>query len=301
MFRLHANVCNRMKSIALLSAFAIFSLPCIVATFPLEIPPMTSPGEPAMCVSEQLRESARQSFTETTEELISDVQSFAGILNHECGSGLWKRVAYLDMSNTSQQCPSSWREYSEVRSCGRPATPGRSCASESFSSGDFEYSQVCGRIIGYQYATPDAFNHVIITNPTIDEEYVDGISVTRGTPRTHIWTFAAGANEQEPNTGCYCGDSSTSGDPPPSFVGTNYFCESARHDNMHVGGIFYSEDPLWDGMNCPATNCCDFNTPPWFKVDLASVSTDDIDVRNCHDQGTNDEDVTIRLLEIYVA
>ena len=28
-----------------------------------------------------------------------------------CGPGVWKQVAYLNMSDPSQQCPSAWREY----------------------------------------------------------------------------------------------------------------------------------------------------------------------------------------------
>ena len=30
-----------------------------------------------------------------------------------CGDGPWHRVAYLNMSDPSQQCPSAWREYTE--------------------------------------------------------------------------------------------------------------------------------------------------------------------------------------------
>ena len=52
----------------------------------------------------------------------------------------------------------------------------------------FSYSQVCGRVEGYQYGTPDAIqkgdNH-----DNIDSYYVDGISLTRGSPRQHIWTL----------------------------------------------------------------------------------------------------------------
>ena len=31
----------------------------------------------------------------------------------QCGTGLWWRVAYLDMTEPSQQCPSAWRELAE--------------------------------------------------------------------------------------------------------------------------------------------------------------------------------------------
>ena len=42
----------------------------------------------------------------------------------ECGDGLCYRVAYLNMTNPSQQCPPAWREYNTngMRACGRPVT-----------------------------------------------------------------------------------------------------------------------------------------------------------------------------------
>ena len=47
-------------------------------------------------------------------------------LDHDppCGRGPWARVAYLNMSDPSQQCPPSWRLYSAngVRACGRLIT-----------------------------------------------------------------------------------------------------------------------------------------------------------------------------------
>ena len=41
-----------------------------------------------------------------------------------CGPGRWYRVAGLNMSDPSEQCPSAWREYnaSGVRACRRPTT-----------------------------------------------------------------------------------------------------------------------------------------------------------------------------------
>ena len=37
-----------------------------------------------------------------------------------CGEGLWHRVAYLNMTDPSQQCPPAWREYNTggIRACG---------------------------------------------------------------------------------------------------------------------------------------------------------------------------------------
>ena len=59
------------------------------------------------------------------------------------------------------------------------------------------YSRVCGKIIGYQQKTPDAFEPYLFNRAlTIDQTYVDGISLTHGqNPRNHIWTFAAALQE----------------------------------------------------------------------------------------------------------
>ena len=115
----------------------------------------------------------------------------------ECGAGLWHRVAYLNMSDPSQQCPSAWREYNissnaEKRACGRPSSS-ENCPSKTYPV-THQYSRVCGRVIGYQFKTPDAF-YRHCSGRMIDEPYVDGVSVTYGTPRKHIWTYAASWHE----------------------------------------------------------------------------------------------------------
>ena len=47
-----------------------------------------------------------------------------------CGTGFWWQMAYLDMTDPSQQCPSAWREYntSGVRACGRQPNSTGSCS-----------------------------------------------------------------------------------------------------------------------------------------------------------------------------
>ena len=72
-----------------------------------------------------------------------------------CGSrGGWTRLAYLNMSDDTQNCPSGFRLYQSrrVRACGRPISYGAgSCVSVQFPSNGISYSQICGRVIGYQY------------------------------------------------------------------------------------------------------------------------------------------------------
>ena len=222
-----------------------------------------------------------------------------------CGDGLWYRVAHLNMSDPSQQCPSAWRQVTidGIRMCARPTSTSGSCPSTLYPV-SHQYRKVCGRVIGYQLGSPAAF-HYSYQNPdtTIDEAYLDGISITRGTPRTHIWSYTAGASETGTcNRDINCPCSSNGNEAlPSSFVGDNYYCESAYRGDCYTFN-FLPDDPLWDGQQCnnEGTCCTGANTPPWFSVSFPGTTSDDIEVRICHDQDTTDEDTPIQLLELYV-
>ena len=146
-----------------------------------------------------------------------------------CNStGGWMRVAHLDMTDTNQHCPSGFRLItSPKRTCG---TPGSRCVSTTFPLNGVKYSRVCGKIIGYQYASVDAFDpYYLDRSHTIDSLYVDGVSLTHGQrPRKHIWTFAAAFDETRSNQlVCPCTKINTlfTGVVPP-FIGQDYFCET---------------------------------------------------------------------------
>ena len=61
------------------------------------------------------------------------------------------------MTDSSEKCPDGFRPYSEngVRACGRPVSSGSSCVGITFSSGNIEYSWVCGKVFGYQVGSID--------------------------------------------------------------------------------------------------------------------------------------------------
>ena len=214
-----------------------------------------------------------------------------------CGPGEWCRVAYLNMSDPTQQCPSAWREYntSGVRACGRPSTSGGSCPATAYSI-NFQYRRVCGRVVGYQYGSPDGFH-----SGNINQRYVDGISITRGSPRQHVWTYAAGVTESSSahaHVNCPC--SSSSARAAPSFVGNNNYCESGNPSSTWSNRL-YTGDKLWDGLQCEGSCCAGTVTPLWFKVQLSTTTSDDIEIRICGSELTNNEDTPIELIEIYTA
>ena len=75
-----------------------------------------------------------------------------------CGGHGWRRAAYLNMSDLTQTCPPAWELItSPGRFCARPSSGILSCYSAMFPVQGIQYSQVCGRIIGYQLSVPEAF------------------------------------------------------------------------------------------------------------------------------------------------
>ena len=199
-------------------------------------------------------------------EKIQEGVAYLKIINgpYTCGgTGRWRRVAYVDMTDPSTTCPSGWNMtgYSK-RTCARATDGTNTCDSATFPVGGGEYSRICGRIRAYQYASPDAFKRFPSTFvATIDNAYIDGVSVTHGTPRNHIWTFVAGLSEVEPTYLSFICPCDASIDiRVPLFVGEDYFCESGlneawtRASGQHK---IYSNDILWDGEDClPSSTCC---------------------------------------------
>ena len=223
-----------------------------------------------------------------------------------CNSiGPWTRIAYLNMSDPTHQCPPGFALYTSngVRACGRPSGSSGGCQAQVyFSPPSNGYKEVCGKVIGYQYYSTDAFYHQ--SGHTIDSHYVDGVSLTYGSsPRKHIWTFAAGYFDNIAD-GSNCPCSSGSPQTVPKFVGNDYFCESGCSDSS-MSKKLYTSDPLWDGDGCGSLeqDCCNASGLPWFHKVLTCTSstTEALEMRICADGGPNDdEDIPIASYEIFV-
>ena len=256
------------------------------------------------CPLQEKRDVAIQGVRASVQTAIETLltQGLELEVSSSCGSGQWYRVAHLNMSDPAQQCPSAWTENSTdgVRTCGRPPSSYGSCLSTVYPTGR-QYSRVCGRAIGYQYGSTEAFDYWAVE--TIDSYYVYGVSVTHGCPRNHIWTFAAGVSEggySDQGWNCPCSNPGHPGNVfPPSFVGNNYYCESGNPANMLTTNHLYSNDPLWDGEQCEGQCCSNGKSPPWFGVELPNPTTNNIEVRICIPQRSID-DIKIQLFELYV-
>ena len=162
-------------------------------------------------------------------------------------------------------------------------------------------------MIAYQEGTTDAFwQYAIDTTRSVDDNYIDGITISVGYPRTHLWSFVAanteGGEGAHTTSSCPCArtDVPTQSVVPP-FVGDDYFCESGTENGWSEPGVRYQDNPLWDSTNCPEnSSCCQLNDPPWFCKDLGKEYRNDIEVRLCTDEEHSNEDIPLELIELYV-
>ena len=213
----------------------------------------------------------------------------------------WEKVGYMDMSDPAQQCPDSWEKIASPRvSCGK--TTGTSCESVNISTTGGSYQQVCGRFRGYQVGSPDAFGYKVqlgLINVSIESSYVDGISITYGSPgnRHHVYTYAAGLYERNDPSSCPCAGGVT----PPEFVGSDYYCESGSTD-QNWNSLFYYSDVLWDGQQCGGIEdtCCSPPNLPWFCKTFPTPISEDLEVRICTDESLLNENVALEFFELYI-
>ena len=234
----------------------------------------------------------------------SNIRKYCDMIRR-CGgiTGGWMQVANIDMFNSSHTCPQGLKTL-PWRMCGKCINRAGCCSSATFDSLGIPYTRVCGKIIGYQYRSTDAFDpYTRNQSLTIDDIYIDGVSLTHGSqPRKHIWSFAAALAETQTEyttskCPCITGDESTL---IPPWVGNDYFCDTAGAED-YWKLTFHLEDPLWDGEGCgPTSTCCSFNNPPWFSKQLPSPTTDDIEMRLCVGESSGNEDIAVTEVELFV-
>ena len=210
----------------------------------------------------------------------------------------WQEIANIDMSNPTDSCPSPLNEtISPSRRCEK-SSGSAGCDSVFFPTYNVPFSKLCGRAVGYSIGSADALRSVFGScGPsgceTIDEPYVDGLSITYSSEcaRVHVWTFAAQTRGSFSH--CPCGNAAYTS---PSFVGDSYYCEVAQNNNS----------PLWEGEGCTdrfATDapCCENPNLPWFCREFDQpIVTDNIEVRICTDQYRSDERIEFDLLKLYI-
>jgi hypothetical protein len=197
--------------------------------------------------------------------------------------GGWTQLA--DEDYTVEGCPGAWLKSSSSGYCHRGTARG-SAASAEFDSFGITYSEVFGALTGYQYASMNGFWYT--SGRTIDDFYVDGISITHGLSgaRTHIWTYAVGMTY----TGRFAYDCpDRGGTAAPSFVGANYTCDTGNLSSTTWAYQWYSTAAFAN---------------EGFQRTLSSPTDDAIEVRLIADEEssahTYSEDVGVSAIELWV-
>ena len=187
----------------------------------------------------------------------------------------WMRVAKLDADN----CPDGFSTKIFANSSQACSVSMHSLTCTNFSAPVYkmQYTQISGRVRGYQKGSLDCFKEIALDRPinadVISSNYVDGVSITSN--GEHVWSFAAG---------CMCNNIPNK----PNFVGDHFAADGLTT----ISNDMFNANLLWESQKCnTSTN--------WFHRIVPSTNTD-IMLQVCQDQGLGDEEIAIAELEIYV-
>ena len=207
----------------------------------------------------------------------------------------WMTVVSFDLTH-EDDCPKYWSEIkiNGVRMCGSH-TGDTGCAIANYRMDGLKYNQTVGMVRGYQKGTTDGFQASHDDGLGINEAYVDGVSITIGKPRKHVWTYAVGYSSNADAAVSNCPCSVTPGPNPPSFVGEDYYCQSGNEGTADKDKYYML--PLWGGDGC-TDNCCANAGSPYFHRDFPAPQDGDIEVRICQNSPRSDEGVFIDKLHI---
>ncbi len=201
-------------------------------------------------------------------------------------TGNWRRIAYLnaqDMRNFA--CPQWLQRRTDSLSCRHNKTID-GCTSVFYPTNNYSYTHICGRIRGSLSGSPDGFQYFggkRRVGVTLEQNYVDGVSLTYGNPRNHIWTLTASVNFRQDTDKCVVCQRQK-----PDYVSSHYSCElvdSCQHSICYVNS-------LWDGDQCVGNGT--------FYRQLSQPTREDIEMRVCRAQSRYDEDILITFVEIFV-
>ena len=222
----------------------------------------------------------------------------------QCGDGVWMRIGYFDTRQPLAECPGPLIRL-VVDGNSYYIRHANGCDSVFFNVLRMNYSEIWGRIVAKQYGNMNAFSrdHTV---GTIDGAYAKGILITQGSPRQHAWTYAV-ADVANPSSGythddtCLC-TGHASAPQPPSFIGRDYYCDSANDAGGNAAnGRLYNKE-LWNsqGPMCSvSSSCCENPDQPWFKKKVAAPVSDNIELRWCGDQIVEEATAT-QLVELYI-
>jgi hypothetical protein len=99
-----------------------------------------------------------QDCVEQVKETLVVINAFV----HPCRGEGWEEVINVDYTIDGATCPDEWQVSTDarltVRGCSRTTFAGEFIDSFSVSANGMEYDEVCGRINGYSFDAPSAFD-----------------------------------------------------------------------------------------------------------------------------------------------
>jgi hypothetical protein len=203
----------------------------------------------------------------------------------------------LDFDGVRDPCPPPWgAEPSDLHLCIVPGTV-KETASVFVPSPIGAYREVMSSALAYQRSSSDAFH----PPSTIDESYVEGLSITTGSPRQHLATFASGYSD---TVGCgtmisLCNCPCLGGVAPPAFIAPGgYRCEAGAQATPGTD-VLIRPDPLFDGSELPDACEAEASAAP-IRTTLATPVTTDIEARLLRDEPDQGEGLAIYRLAIWV-
>ncbi|XP_065911424.1 uncharacterized protein [Dysidea avara] len=232
---------------------------------------------------------------EKTMKVYCDMRMICGDIQ-----GGWMKIADV---HDGENCPSTWKNFTIPNTSKIVCRSGQDAAgiySATYSTeGACEgFQHFCGKVIGYQKGSPSAF---IGGTRSLERDYLEGISITYGKPRKHLYSLAVGltatsASYQESNCPC----SKYPGRLPPAYVRDYFYCDSGNLGAPTVDK-FYPDNPLWDGEGCSLDySCCAQPGMPYFYRKLLVPVKEDIEVRMMADEAFSNEAVLVGTMELYV-
>lgn len=271
--------------------------------FPIRLPgeQLTLPdSNQRSCPTDAERQAMLDQLNEELDKVIEAQQHLLQDLSSpmECPGSGWIRVVDFNMlrDGTTECLGEKWTtgESSPDNPFCRPSQQ-QTCQSVNISTNSVSYREVCGRVKGYQIGPANSFLPYT-DNPSIDATYLDGVSITRGTPRAHIWSFAAGGGPGISQQ-CPCSNSNST---TPSFVGENYFCDVAAPNGTAMFRDIFDNHPLWDGEGCDQHNmgCCERGR--YFYASLDQRSCEPLEVRLCASANPTGVGAGVNVIELYV-
>ena len=202
-------------------------------------------------------------------------------MTHDGGG--WTQLVESDF--TVDPCPTGWpRSLSLPSVCSREAwTSSDHVRSTLIDSFGIAYSEVRGRLMGYQYHSADGFGDFPPND--LNLAYVDGLSITNSPngSREHLFTYAMGFGTSGfDDSNC---PGVNGGQSPQSFVGSDYHCESGNTTGTGPGSQWFTSHPIYGST--------------WFQTN--STPTDvGVELRLMASGNSSDEDLGVQELTIQI-